>query len=124
VKKLIGAGLVVLLTAASPAMANHGVRGGGIDEWQHRLGERIEQGWHSGELTRPEYRRLRVALRDIERAERVFWSDGQLSPRERNELHGRLGWLSREIYRDKHDVQRRYGPYNHGNSDHHADRRY
>ena len=124
VKKILCAALVALFAAATPAMANHGARDLALDDWQHRLEQRIDHGWRSGELTRHEYRRLRGALRDIERAERVYWSDGHLSPRERNELHARLDWLSREIYRQKHDVERRYESYNHGFYDHHAYRRY
>jgi hypothetical protein len=124
VKRFVRTGLIVLLTAAAPAMANHSGRDPGIDEWQHRLESRIEQGWRSGELTRREYRRLRWVMRDIERAERVYWSDGYLSPRERSELHARLDWLAREIYRQKHDIERRHESYNHGYYDHHAYRRF
>lgn len=110
-KALIGAGLIAILTAA-PALANHGERDAGINERQARLEQRIERGFRSGELTRPEYRRLVHEARDIERAEHVFKSDGYLSPRERSELHARLEHLSRAIQHERHDVERRDGSYN------------
>jgi hypothetical protein len=43
-----------------------------------------------------------------------------LSPRERDQLHVRLDNLSRQIYRQQHDVERRGGFYNRD----YADRRY
>jgi hypothetical protein len=120
-KRLIGAGLVAVLSAAAPAFANHGDPAVGVDERQHRLGQRIEQGWRSGELTRPEYRRLSHELREIDRAERYYRADGVLSTRERNELHVRLDDLSREIHRERRDVERSHGPYNY---DYHTYRRF
>ena len=111
-KRTIHAGLVALLMSAAPAFADHGFGDPRIDERQIRLEQRLEQGWRSGELTRREYRRLQYELREIGRAERFFLSDGYLSPRERGELHARLEALSREIYLERHDVERRYGSYN------------
>lgn len=95
-----------------------------LAERQHRLERRIEAGWHAGDLTRREYRRLRWELRDIQRAERFFWSDGYLTPNEQAELHGRMNWLSREVHREKHDVEHRHGSYNDGHPDYHAYRRF
>jgi len=125
VKKLVRTGLIVVLTAAAPAMATHGgERDRGLNERQHRLEQRIEQGWRSGELTPREYRRLRDAVHGIDRTERVFWSDGYLSPRERSALHARLDRLSREIYREKQDIERRHGTYNYDYHDQRANRRF
>ena len=120
-KKTIAAGLVVLFAAAAPAMASHGVRDSGIDERQHRLEQRIEHGFRTGQLTRHEARRLQHEMREIERAERYFWSDGRLTPHERGELHARLNHLSRLIQHERRDAERRHGSYNY---DYHADRRF
>ena len=120
-KTTIAAGLIVLFAAAAPAMASHGVRDSGIDERQHRLEERIEHGWRSGALTQQEVRRLQHEMREIERAERYFWSDGRLTPRERSELHARLDYVTRLVQHERRDADRRYGSYNY---DHHADRRF
>lgn len=118
-KALISA--IVLLAVTAPAMADHDFRDAGVNQRQHQLEQRIQQGWRSGELTRPEYRRLRQGLREIERAEHHFSSDGRLSQREQAELHARLDHLSRDVYRQKHDVERRPGFYN---GDYHAERRF
>ena len=105
---------VALLAATTPAIAAHDFRDSGINERQHRLERRIEQGWRSGDLTPGEYRRLQAGLSEVERAERYYASDGHLSRSERDELHARLDHLSREIYRQRHDGERQHGFYNGG----------
>ena len=119
-KKLIGTGLALFLCSAS-AMANHGPRDASVNQRQHLVEQRIEQGFRNGELTRREYRRLQNEARGIGRTEHVFLTDGRLSERERGELHARLDRLAREVYREKHDGERRHESYN---RDYHADRRY
>ncbi|MDB5921504.1 MAG: hypothetical protein JWN13_440 [Betaproteobacteria bacterium] len=111
---------IALLAATAPAMAYQNVRDASINDREYRLEQRMEHGLRTGELTRSEYRRLRYELRDIQRNEQFFLSDGRLSPRERDQLHARLDNLSREIYRQQQDVERRGGFYN-GN---YAERRY
>ena len=103
---------LALLAATAPAMAAHDFRDGGVSERQHRLERRIEQGWRSGELTRGEYARLQQGLREIDRAEHHYSADGRLSRRERDELYARLDHLAREVYRQRHDGERRHGFYN------------
>ena len=120
-KNLIGAGLAALLFGAAPAMADHNHRDTGINERQHRIERRIEQGWRSGELTPREFHRLQHEAREIGALEYHFRADGRLSGRERDELNARLDHLSREVYRQKHDGQRHYGSYN---RDSHAYGRY
>lgn len=120
-KALIGAGLIAVLSAAAPAMANPGQRDAGINERQARLEQRIEQGFRAGQLTRYEHRRLVHEAREIQRAEHFFRSDGHLSARERSELHARLDHLSRAIHDERRDVERRTGSYNY---DHPAYRRF
>jgi len=120
-KRYICAGLFTLVAAATPAFANQGSLDGGLNEREYRLEQRIQHGWRSGELSRQEYRRLNYELREIERAERYFKSDGFLSQRELGELHARLDGLSRAVYRETRDLDRRHGPYNY---DYRADRRY
>ena len=105
-------GALALLAATAPAMAAHDFRDAGVNERQHRLERRIEQGWHSGELTRGEYARLQHRLHEIGRAEHYFASDGRLTRRERDELHARLDNLAREVYRQRNDGERRHGFYN------------
>ncbi len=66
-KKAIAAVLVAASGLAAPALANHGQRDAGVDERRHRLESRIEEGRHSGELTRHEYRRLRHEIHEYDR---------------------------------------------------------
>jgi hypothetical protein len=105
---------IALMASAAPALAyqDGGLRS--INEKQYRLEQRVEQGLRSGELTRGEYRRLRSALTDIQRNEQFFLSDGRLSPRERDVLEARLDNVSREIYQQRRDLDRR-GDYYNGN---------
>ena len=120
-KTIVYAGLIALFTAAAPAMANHGERDSGINERQQRLEQRIEQGWRTGQLTRPEVRRLQREMREIERAEHHFASDGRLTPRERSDLHARLDRVSQLVQYERRDAERRPGSYN---QDYRADRRF
>jgi hypothetical protein len=84
--------------------------GGGewIDRRQHQQQQRIVQGLRSGELTRHEANRLVSEQRDLRRQERVFRSDGVLSPWERGEMREDLGAAGRHIYNQTHDAQRRF----------------
>jgi hypothetical protein len=111
-KALIGLSITALLAVSAPAMANPGWSDPGVDQRQERLAHRIESGWRSGELSPPEYRRLRQELRDIARDEYHFVADGRLSPRERDHLHARLDHLSRAVQVERRDFDRRYGSYN------------
>ena len=111
-KALIGLSITALLALSAPAMANPGWSDPSVDQRQERLAHRIESGWRSGELSPPEYRRLRQELRDIARDEHHFVADGRLSPRERDHLHARLDHLSRAVQVERRDVDRRYGSYN------------
>jgi hypothetical protein len=112
---------IALLAGTAPAMANSDRWDTSLSQREYQLAQRIEQGWRSGELTQREYGRLRFELRDIERNQQFFMADGRLSPRERGQLQARLDNLSREIYRQKHDLERRGGYYN---GDYQAYRRY
>ncbi len=118
-KTLISA--ILFAAAALPAFAQHPASDSDIDARQQRLERRIENGWRSGDLTRPEYRQLRRELRLLERDQHAFLVDGHLSPRERDHLHARLDELSRVVFAQRRDGERRYGHYN---DSHDAARRY
>ena len=85
-KRLIGLTLIAMLSAAAPAMARAS-SDPSIDQRQERLAYTIERGWRAGDLSAPEYRRLRQELRDIDREEHYLAADGWLSPRDRDRLH-------------------------------------
>ncbi len=88
---------------ASTAMAGTPV----LNERQHNQAQRIGQGVRSGELTRPETRRLVRGQRELRRDERMAKSDGVVTDRERAMLQREANQQSRRIYRQKHDAQDR-----------------
>lgn len=82
------------------AQGNRGLR----DENQ-----RIHQGVRSGQLTGRETARLNGEKRQLRReATRYKHNDGHIGPRERADLRRDNRRLSRNIYHQKHDRQRRY----------------
>ena len=69
----------------------------------YRQTQRIRQGIRSGEITRPEVRRLKNEHRHIDRAYRMALEDGHLNWRERQRLRKMQDHVSRDIYRAKHN---------------------
>jgi len=64
---------------------------------------------HSGALTGRAATRLAAEQRAIRREALVYrWSESVLSRRERADLQRDLRFASRDIWRQKHDAQRRF----------------
>ena len=78
-----------------------------IDKREHNQRGRIQQGVRSGELTRPEARRLAVEEARIRLVEARAKKGGEVTAREALRLDHRLDAASRDIYRQKHDRQDR-----------------
>jgi hypothetical protein len=78
-----------------------------IDQREHNQGTRIYNGIASGELTRPEARRLEAGQAHVMRVENRAKSDGVVTARERAHLQHEENQQSRRIYRQKHDAQDR-----------------
>lgn len=93
----------LLLSACAYATAETSV----IDGRQAHQRERIQQGVRSGELTRPEARHLMRGEARLHRHEARVGADGIVTPRERAHLHRHAQHMSKRIYRQKHDRQRR-----------------
>jgi hypothetical protein len=72
----------------------------------HRQTRRIRQGIRSGEITRPEVRRLKKEQRRIDSAYHRASADGHLNWRERQRLDKMQNRASRHIYRAKHNPVR------------------
>ena len=68
---------------------------------------RIEQGIHSGQLTREEAHRLREEFSHVLDDERRMSADGRLDHRERERLNEELDRLERHISHLKHNDERR-----------------
>lgn len=79
----------------------------GVDQRQHNQRERIQQGVVSGELTRRETANAVHDQRHIRRAERRAEADGVVTGRERARLHHKQNKASRDLTRNKHDIQSR-----------------
>ena len=78
-----------------------------LNQRQQNQAQRIGQGVRSGELTRPETRRLVHGQRELRQDERMAKSDGVVTARERARLEREADQQSRRIHRQKHDAQDR-----------------
>jgi hypothetical protein len=76
-----------------------------LDQREHNQAHRIRQGVQSGELTRPETRRLVRGEARLHRNEARAKSDGVVTTRERARLQSEANVESNRIYRQKHDAQ-------------------
>ena len=104
--------LASLVIISSQAYAQHQGRqhrqhDSGANERQHRQDQRIKQGVRSGELTKDEAKNLREEQREIRQEERAYKADGKLTRDERKDLHQDLNNLSKDIYTEKHDNEKR-----------------
>jgi polyhydroxyalkanoate synthesis regulator phasin len=88
-----------------PMLASAGTRDPGVNERQQNQRARIQQGVKSGELTNREARGLRAEQRHIKREEARYKADGEVTARERADLHRDLNRSGRHIYNQKHDAQ-------------------
>lgn len=93
----------VLTTIALPAMADTPR----LDGREQNQRQRIEQGIGSGELTRPEAKRLVRGEVRLHRHERLAKSDGVVTRAERLRLQKNANRMSKRIYVQKHDAQSR-----------------
>lgn len=100
---LAGLGLALAMTFAGSVSAGTP----GLDQREHHQRERIHNGVASGELTRPETRRLAVGQAQLRVKEARAKSDGVVTTRERARLQREANQQSRRIYRQKHDAQSR-----------------
>jgi hypothetical protein len=101
-KKLTAIALLALITTA-PVLADTPK----LDAREANQRTRIENGVASGELTRPETRRLAAGQVHLHRAEARAESDGVVTRRERAYLQHEANQQSRRIHRQKHDGQTR-----------------
>ena len=93
----------VLTAATAPALAGTPR----LDAREHNQRQRVAQGIRSGELTRPETRRLIRGEIGLHRHERAARADGVVTRAERLRLERNADRMSGRIYRQKHDLQSR-----------------
>lgn len=99
--------VLVLGGLFSAAYADAGVRDPGVNARQHHQKQRMRQGVRSGELTHDEAKGLREERRGIHQKEHEYKSDGKLTRDERKDLHKDMNQASRDIYKEKHDAEKR-----------------
>jgi hypothetical protein len=79
-----------------------------INHRERRQVRRINRGVHNGSLTRRETGRLAAQQARIRAHEARARSDGRVTARERASIRHQENRASRNIYRQKHDSQRRH----------------
>jgi hypothetical protein len=99
--------LFLSLILAANAYAGPGRRDPGVNWRQRNQQERIAAGVRSGELTGREAWTLERKEARVAELERRLKGDGVLTPAERARLQLELNELSKEIYQQKHDAQKR-----------------
>lgn len=93
----------------SHAQAKH--HDAGINHRQHHQNDRIRHGVKTGELTRAEVKELNQQRREIRREEHAYKADGHLTKDERRDLHHDMNALSKDIYNEKHDAEKRHSSH-------------
>jgi hypothetical protein len=78
-----------------------------VDAREQNQKERIKDGVKSGELTKPEAKKLAKQQRHIKKAEAKAKSDGTVTAAERAKLDRKQDKASRKIAKQKHDKQDR-----------------
>ena len=99
------AALVLAAFAAQAQTAPNPAATPGIDQRQANQERRIDQGIASGQLTKPEERRLERQQDRIDRAENRAKADGVVTQQERKRLHAAQDAASHRIAKQKHDRQ-------------------
>ena len=100
--------MIAAIALMAATQAGHAAGTPGIDRAQARQEQRIEQGVQSGELTRPETRRLATQELQLDRHQARVEADGIVTAGERHRLHRDAARSSRHIHRQKHDAQQRH----------------
>ena len=65
--------------------------------------ERIQDGVRSGEITKPEAKKLRAQQKHIRKTERAMKADGQMTKKERKVLDRKQDRASENIKHENHD---------------------
>lgn len=78
-----------------------------IDKREQNQRARIRQGVKSGELTKPEARKLAAQQAKIRTEERRAKADGKVTLKERAKINRDLNKANRRIAKEKHDSQTR-----------------
>ena len=101
--KLVSLAVSLLIAGSALAQTNTPV----VTERQENQQARIAEGVKSGELTKREAARLHAEQRTIRAEKRMAKADGKVTPAERAKLRRDQNRASADIYRQKHDAQKK-----------------
>jgi hypothetical protein len=79
-----------------------------VNAREHNQKERIKEGVQSGELTKPEAKKLVKQQRNIRKTEAKAKADGTVTSEERTKLDRKQDRANRNIAKQKHDKQDRH----------------
>ena len=102
-KKVIVAALFLVSFACATNAQNTPV----VDAREHTQKKRIKEGVKSGELTKPEAKKLAKQQRHIKKTEAKAKADGDVTAGERAKLDRQQDRASKRIAKQKHDKQDR-----------------
>ena len=102
-QKLLAIAVSLLVAGSALAQNNTPV----ADQRQQNQKARINEGVKSGELTKKEATKLHAEQRAIKTEERMAKADGKVTPAERAKLQRDQNRASADIYRQKHDAQKK-----------------
>lgn len=106
--RFLALGLSVLMVGALAGSAMAAPRGKVVNNRQCNQTHRIQEGFRSGSLTRPEAYRLSKNQMKINRYERIAKADGRITPSEFRKLDRMQDRQNAAIFTQKHDRQYRY----------------
>ena len=96
--------LTTLMTAAVISLSSS-VQAGNVNDRESAQRNSIRNGYQDGSLTGQEARHLRNQQIKLEHKEQHFRADGEVTPRERVNMHKSLDANRASIYRQRHDDQ-------------------
>ena len=96
--------IAMFVTTIAEAHGRHNTR-----QKQRNQHHRIQQGVRSGQLTHMEARQLRAQQTKVKHYKRMAMADGRVTHNERMMINRAQHNAGKNIYRQKHDRQTRYG---------------
>jgi uncharacterized membrane protein YebE (DUF533 family) len=104
---LCGAVLLAIVPAGVAAAKGGGKKRESIGAREHQQRVRIKEGVKSGQITRPEAKRLKAEEKAFRAEVKAAKANGKITPEERARFETELNGLNGEINAQKHDAQKR-----------------
>ena len=98
--------MTILIFASSGVFAQN-IKTPKINKKQKIQADKIKQGVKSGELTHKETKKLLKLEAKLQKKKRIAKADGVITPKEKAKLRKLSKRLDGQIYKQKHDTQKR-----------------